>query len=296
MQQFDAEILSNRTIAAGWMELVLRWREEAGIPLPGSFLTLRATRGFDPLLRRPFAFASFRKKSEGGPEATLLYQVRGLSTQALAELRAGALVDVLGPLGKGFARPEEIASRIETESPILIAGGIGLGPILFLARELELLIPGRFRFLAGFRDARSVSRLEFPLGTMVFTDDGSAGIRGRPLDWLQRSPLAGQSRLYACGPAPMLAAVASLAKEKGLAASLSAEQWMACGVGACMGCALPRPDGRGFLRACADGPVFDLGDIDWAAEAARSAPGGSPASPGMTGKGGVDEDPVGGKT
>ena len=289
MLQFDAGILSNRTIAPDWKELILRWNPGAGRPEPGHFLTLRPGRGSDPLLRRPFAVASYEEGDGNGPSASIVYQIRGQGTRLLADLLPGATVDVLGPLGKPFPLP------VSGESPILAAGGVGLGPVLYLARRLEELrtaaggaasaagavphpaaVPADAApanaapapFVIGFRSVALVPDLPFPPGLVLCTDDGSAGFRGTPVDWIAHNAPSGATRLYACGPSPMLAAIARLAAGRGWQASLSAEQWMACGVGACMGCVLPRPvaaDGapQGFLRACADGPVFELGDIDW---------------------------------
>lgn len=270
MQQFEAEVLGNRELAPGWRELALRWDPKAGRPLAGQFLTIRVSRGFDPLLRRPFAVASFDEGAAGGPVATILYQVRGKATDILADTATGARADVLGPLGKGFPSQAELEAAGET--PVLLAGGVGLGPVLFLAREF-LRQGGKPVFLGGFRTASAIPGADFPEAAILCTDDGSRGFRGTALDWLAANPPAGRPRLLACGPSAMLAAVARMARDRGWEASLSAEQWMACGVGACMGCALPAPGGKTFLRACADGPVFGRDEVDWEAEAARARAG-----------------------
>jgi dihydroorotate dehydrogenase electron transfer subunit len=270
--QFEAEILGNRPIAESWRELVLRWDEKAGEPEPGQFLTLRVSGFSDPLLRRPFAFAGYDRGgssrggagSNPGPSASVIYQIRGGATRLLAELAPGSRIDVIGPLGRGFPLPQM------DEKTIIAGGGIGLGPLLFLAA----FIAGEGRaaplVALGFRGASLLPSIALPEGAVICTDDGSAGFRGTPVDWISRALPAGQgeaagsdARLYGCGPAPMLAALAELAAERLWRASLSAEQWMACGVGACMGCALRRADGSGYLRACADGPVFDSREIDW---------------------------------
>ena len=266
MKQFDARILANRQVSESFKELVLDWGAEP--PEPGQFLTLRVSPRFDPLLRRPFAFSAY--SPERGA-ASVVYQVRGSATALLSELSPGSLIDAIGPLGRPFPAP------MEGERAILAGGGIGLGPILFLAKELERRANAGAGHeplvLLGFRSASFVPELELPASAILCTDDGSAGFRGTPYSRLASDPsLAAPVRLYGCGPAAMLAALAALARARGWEASLSAEQWMACGVGACMGCALERADGKGFLRACADGPVFGRDEIDWAAEAARAAP------------------------
>jgi len=257
--QFDALIAGHRPVAEAWRELVLEWNHAAGAPRPGQFLTLRASHFSDPLLRRPFAFSGYGAGAGASGRASLVYQVRGGATKLLAELAPGARIDTLGPLGNGFPEPRE------GELSILAGGGIGLGPLLFLASDLTAR--GKpSRLVLGFRSASFVPELAFPEGTVLCTDDGSTGFHGTPVQWISHnvSSSAAVPHVYGCGPTPMLAALASLAADRGWPASLSAEQWMACGVGACMGCALPATAG-GYLRACADGPVFEAGDIAWGA-------------------------------
>jgi dihydroorotate dehydrogenase electron transfer subunit len=261
--QFEAEILGNRPVAESWRELVLAWDARADRPAPGQFFTFRAARTSDPLLRRPLAFSGFSATEGGAARARAIYQARGTATRILADLAPGAMLDVIGPLGRPFPLPRA------GERPIIAGGGIGLGPLLFLDARLREA-GAEPTLVLGFRGASSLPSVELPRGTVVCTDDGSAGERGTPVDWISRNahsagatPTAGAARLYACGPGPMLAALAALAAERGWPAWFSAEQWMACGVGACMGCALPRADGSGYLRACADGPVFEASEIAW---------------------------------
>ena len=159
---------------------------------------------------------------------------------------------------------------------MLAAGGVGLGPILFLARSLEAarVATGasgdRTRprlsapLVVGFRATDLVPDIAFPPGFVLCTDDGSAGTKGTPVDWMAHNAPAAGARLYACGPSPMLAAIARLAASRGWAASLSAEQWMACGVGGLHGIASsPALPARVSSGPAPDGPVFELGDIDW---------------------------------
>jgi dihydroorotate dehydrogenase electron transfer subunit len=265
VKQFEAEILGNRSIAEAWRELTLSWDEEAGSPLPGQFLTLRVSAFSDPLLRRPLAFSGYRRAFSGhgravpggaaagrGASVSAVYQVRGGATRLLSELSPGTRINAIGPLGTSFPRPAP------GERVILAGGGIGLGPLLFLHDSL-----GESLLVLGFRSASLLPSFRFPPGTVICTDDGSSGFRGTPADWISRNAPAARARLYGCGPGPMLAALAALAAARGWDASLAAEQWMACGVGACMGCALPKADGSGYLRACTEGPVFEASQIDW---------------------------------
>jgi len=270
VRQFEAEILGNRRVAESWRELSFAWESGAAAPEPGQFFTFKASASSDPLLRRPLAFSGFAEADGGAAasgaraaKASAIYQVRGQATSLLADMAIGSRIDIIGSLGRPFPKP------LEGDVPVITGGGIGLGPVLFLdaelrARGLEPIL------VLGLRSSSLLPSIKLPEGAVLCTDDGSAGFRGTTVDWISRnaSEAAGGKplRLYACGPGPMLAALADLAAERSWPGWFSAEQWMACGVGACMGCALPRADGKGYLRACADGPVFDARDIAWGAE------------------------------
>jgi dihydroorotate dehydrogenase electron transfer subunit len=204
-----------------------------------------------------------------GMTALAIYQVRGPGTKALATAEIGETLDIIAPLGKGFPLPAR------SETAVLLGGGIGIGPMAFLFSSLQN--PSLF---LGFRSETSipkfgpapvVSALSNALtAASIATDDGSRGFRGTVLalaDTLLGLSDSGNLRphLYACGPAPMLAEIDRFSTRKRYAAHLSVEQWMACGVGACHGCVLPSVSGE-YVRACADGPVFESGIIDWEGE------------------------------
>jgi dihydroorotate dehydrogenase electron transfer subunit len=189
----------------------------------------------------------------------ILYGVAGGGTGWLSERKPGDVIRVIGPLG----RPFEIQPGLR---PVLVAGGRGVAPLLFLHRILTergedplLVLGARRKDLLFGRDAVRPSSIR------VSTDDGSAGTRGTVLDslaaldpgWLSASVL------YACGPGAMLAAVARFALEREIACQLSIETLFACGFGVCRGCAVPRSDGRGYYMACTEGPVFDARSLDW---------------------------------
>lgn len=244
------------------MELTFSWNAEAEDPRPGQFFTLKASPFTDPLLRRPFAFSGF---SEG--KAKAIYQVRGPATRMLASMAPDSPLDIIAPLGNGFPIPD--ISDIPEVPRLLVAGGIGLGPLLFLAEKISAGSAGAFAsglnkaaFVAGFRTASSIPDTAFPEGSILCTDDGSAGYKGSTADFLVAGSWPPGTRLYACGPHPMLAALARMSVRFNWKAFFSVEQWMACGVGACMGCVVKRSDG-GYSRACSDGPVFRAEDIDW---------------------------------
>jgi dihydroorotate dehydrogenase electron transfer subunit len=224
------------------------------------------------LLRRPLAFAAF---TEG--KAYALYQIRGAATRALAAREEGSSLDIIGALGNSFPMP------LQDESPILLGGGIGIGPILFLHTLLDSLdhpAAHRPELFLGFRSAAFIPDFstQLPPGlrslseslsiARIATDDGSRGYAGTVMGALTAESAAPEAQpktpahFYGCGPAPMLAALDTFAATRASAAHVSVEQWMACGVGACFGCVLPAAKG-GYLRACADGPVFSSGDIAW---------------------------------
>lgn len=256
MKRFSARISANRPVKGGFHEMEFSWDPAARLPLPGQFFTLRISPDNVPLLRRPFAFSSF---DEDAMSAAMLYRPRGRGTEILTAKKAGDAIDVLGPLGT-FFRPPQTGLRA-----LLVAGGIGIGPVLFLASSL------RGRGIAatpvfGFRSAEhvpaaAISKLP---GAAVCTDDGSAGFKGTAVDYLKsiEKDISPGSVLYACGPAAMLKACHEFASGRGCACAVSVEQVMACGVGACMGCAV-KAAGGGYVRACTEGPVFISKDLQW---------------------------------
>ncbi|MDQ7793618.1 MAG: dihydroorotate dehydrogenase electron transfer subunit [bacterium] len=246
MELEQAEILEHREVAPGYRRLVLAAPAIAGRAGPGQFVHLRVGEGPHPLLRRPLSVAGRR-----GEALTLLYRVVGEGTALLATRRPGERLDLLGPLGRGF-------TFIDGREPLLVAGGAGVAPLLFLAAEARAA--GRKPLvLLGVATAAEVvgedelAALGIPLE--VSTDDGSRGRRG-PVTDLLAGRLEGKA-IYACGPAAMVRRLKELAP--GVPGQVSLEAAMACGVGACRGCAC-RTAG-GYRMVCADGPVFDLGEV-----------------------------------
>ena len=251
MIQEMAGLISNREIAADYFEMTLSVRPEL-TPLPGQFCTLRVNNGYTPLLRRPFAFSSH----EPG-RSRIIYQRRGAGTELLAGKREGDVVDIIAPLGNSWPLPAE------GETAILVAGGIGIGPILFLAHKLTRNARP-FRLIIGARSAQYIPLDELLQGLdpEFTTDDGSAGTRGTVVAALPASrtkPL----RFYACGPRIMMQAVHRRAVELDSPCHVSMEQTIGCGVGACMGCVIRLTGEERYARVCADGPIFNSQDIAW---------------------------------
>jgi len=256
-----SRITDHRTVARDYREIRCTYLDGHAPPRfhaePGRFLTILPPHYPNPMIRRPFAYSD--SWDEG---FAFIYEIRGTATRDLADLEAGDVLDWMGPLGTGFPRPGS------GERPILVSGGIGIGPIAYLARSLaeDGLCP---LVVLGARDADRVPDLEWPDAAelRICTDDGSRGIRGSAPAALERRDADG-GWFAACGPLPMMKAVHELAVESGRPCYVSMEEMMACGVGACQGCAVPMAapspeDGPAYERACVEGPVFSSRRIAW---------------------------------
>ena len=276
-----ATVLENRQVARGTFLLSVAAPEIARRILPGQFVMVRGggEGSDDPLLGRPFALYDVRRDVGGEPVALdVVYLVIGRGTAALSRRAPGDRVDVWGPLGNGFGPSPGPGPAV------FVAGGIGQTPFLALGREwlgrasygdlpreagspvagATLLYGARSaEFLAGVPDFERAG-----IAVEVATDDGSAGRPGFVTGLLEDRLRAGErpAKIVACGPPPMLAAVARLAQSHGVACDVSLENHMACGFGACFSCVTPilQDDGRPDLRrVCVEGPVFPAERVDW---------------------------------
>lgn len=221
---------------------------------PGSFVHVRISGCGDHILRRPFSICNV---AESG-ELTVIYKVVGAGTEALSRLKSGDECDLLGPLGKPFSRP------LDDEVPVLLGGGYGSAAMFMLTKESKT--PGVA--LLGARNSKdillSAEYRAFGFDVRISTDDGSAGLKGRVTDLLPGvlKDYAGRKlRFYACGPMPMLLALAGLLPDLGYPESeLSLDHLMCCGVGACFACVVKikadNADGFRYARTCSEGPVF----------------------------------------
>jgi dihydroorotate dehydrogenase electron transfer subunit len=255
MKQFRGIVTGNTPIGGDFLEMKFTWDNSAGVPLSGQFFTLRVSEDSVPLLRRPFAFSAFDEKQG----AAMIYQKRGRGTALLAAKIVGESFDVVGPLGRPFPLPNQ-GKRV-----ILVAGGIGIGPVAYLAATLTNRA-NPFTLVIGCRSATLFPAMLCLSGitSVVCTDDGSMGFKGTTGDYLAsiEPSIDHDTVLYACGPMPMLKACHELSLRRDNDCFVSVEQVMACGVGACMGCAV-RGSGGGYLRACTEGPVFASRELDW---------------------------------
>ena len=252
MSQFQekVELLRSEQLTSDIFRLTLSSPAIAGAAAPGQFVMVRTTEARDPLLRRPFSIS--QASSDGSFQ--ILFKVLGRGTNLLAHCREGESLSVLGPLGSGF--------RLDTESPaVLIGGGMGIAPLLFLAKRLlRKGKTGAPQVMLGARNGAELQPLVDDFQTLGLraqcaTDDGSLGYHGLVPDCLRKMRPSPDTVVYCCGPRPMMAAVAAICKEQGLACQVSLETAMACGMGACLGCTVPMADGS-YGHACNEGPVF----------------------------------------
>ena len=249
MRQIQAPIISNEEIACGIYLLWLQAPEIAAIARPGQFVMLRCGEGYDPLLRRPFSIHQV-----AGSRLALLFAVVGRGTGWLSQRRQGELLDILGPLGNGFDL------NPESKRLLLVAGGIGIAPLVYLA-ESALKRGCLVRLLLG---AETASQLYpehlLPKGVelSIATADGSMGKKGLVTEFVPEF-MGWAEQVFACGPIPMYRAMAVMGLAKSVQVLL--EQMMGCGLGVCRGCAIETKQGHKFV--CQDGPVFQLEDVLW---------------------------------
>jgi dihydroorotate dehydrogenase electron transfer subunit len=271
MKNYQTIILSNLEIAPGYWRMRILAPGFAAVVQPGQFVMLRPELALPTMLRRPFGIfrtGCLPAECAGLPPREyleILYKVVGQGTRIMSDLHAGDRVEVLGPLGQGFAISDNDCAKL------MVGGGVGLVPLFLLAEQLirrghhvRLLMGGRTR-----DDILAVTEFErLGVETYVSTDDGSLGEEGLVTRVLERKldkyPCA---EVYACGPMPMLAAVEQICTSRQVPLQVSLEAHMACGVGACLGCVVKgaghseeRPN---YLCTCKEGPVFDAARLDW---------------------------------
>lgn len=243
-------IVRKSASAKGIFDITVLCPEAADLAQPGQFAQVLAE-GF--FLRRPISICGIDKANG---TLRLVFEVRGKGTEQLSRLNVGDNIDLMAPLGHGFTKAEGKA--------VCVGGGIGVPPMLGIASEYGSDAVA----ITGFRNAAAVILQEdfkaAGCDTVLCTDDGSAGIHGFVTTALEEHLQKEKPGIiYACGPTPMLKAVAGLAEKYGVRCEVSLEQRMACGVGACLGCAVKiNRDGKeAFLHVCKDGPVFDAKEV-----------------------------------
>lgn len=248
-------ILKKSAIAKDIFSFEILCPDVAAIAQPGQFVHIRID-GFT--LRRPISICGI-DKAKG--TLRIVFEIRGEGTSAISRINEGELIDMLAPLGHGFTIDPSY------NKVILIGGGIGTPPMLPLAEAYG----EKAVVITGFRGASNVILQKDLADTgaevILCTDDGSMGVHGlvtQPLEEI----LTGSEidAVYACGPMPMLKGAAKLTKEYGVKlCEISLEERMACGIGACLGCAckVKRNDEEYFAHVCKNGPVFNAEEVVW---------------------------------
>jgi dihydroorotate dehydrogenase electron transfer subunit len=280
----EYQIFENQRVSNNYFLLRLDITKAAKLPIPGQFYNVRCGETTDPLLRRPFSMHRL-VKGRDTVYLEILYQITGKGTEWLSLRKRGEYLDTIGPFGNGFIIEESTANAV------LVARGIGIAPLYavgeaFHGKDKEtnvfILMGARIKERIFYeQQCRRIARV------FSYTDDGSSGFRGKApellVDLLERGRLPQEFSLYACGPAEMLRELSDISEKAGLTGQVALESHMGCGFGACLSCACPlRPervkrnerwqkpalqcsdDGcTVYSLICKDGPVYDIGEVDW---------------------------------
>ncbi|MDO8602488.1 MAG: dihydroorotate dehydrogenase electron transfer subunit [Candidatus Omnitrophota bacterium] len=265
MKDIKAKILSNKLVGRVYYKMALEAPYIARAAKPGQFVQIKCSDGLEPFLRRPFSI--YRLKAEGSrlKGIEILYEVVGKGTEILSGKKEGEFVDILGPLGTGFSLSR--ASSLEPRA-IIIAGGIGAAPLVYLAEELKKKKIKTIVLMGAKTKGVILCEKDFKKITpevYVSTDDGTYGCHGFVSRLFHNILKTLESRfetiVYVCGPHGMLRGIAEICEERGFKCQVSLEEKMACGMGACLGCAVLTKSGNKL--ACKDGPVFNACELSW---------------------------------
>ena len=260
---FRCTVDRNVELNPGYFKMGLSGKGISEGVTPGRFLMLKVGDGYDPLLRRPFAYYAIESDY-----VEILYRVVGRGTRLMAAVAPGGTIEILGPLGKGFTVPTGL------ERAVVVAGGIGVASIAMLVSRLgdagvrTLLVYGAKTAqdlveIDGLRAAGVDVRTTVEIGpherTGTAVDLFDSLLRSMPMEEMP-------SECFACGPWPMLSEISAVAKGADMSCQVSVESRMACGFGACQGCAVSVVETAGeeeYVMVCRDGPVFDVNSIEW---------------------------------
>lgn len=271
LRQFfiNARIISNIEVQAGHFLMSLGLPPIFTRPLPGQFVMMRFPDRQDILLARPFSVSGF-VFDENEARVEILYRVVGKGTQTLARLQPGQGIELSGPFGSPFEIPPE------TKMIIIVAGGIGVAPLRYLLADLRTRRKSAetaVDFFIGAKTADELLDLEDIRSLcddlQICTDDctlGNAGLVTQTLENKLSSYPVAETFVCACGPAGMIQSLAEMLLVHAIGGQASLEERMACGVGACLGCAVALRGQSGeriYRRVCREGPVFNMRDIIW---------------------------------
>jgi len=256
-------VIQQTALAGGCYRLLVEAAELAQAARAGQFVHIlpRQAESTSPMLRRAFSIMTAKNG-----RIEVLYRALGRGTALMSRWQAGQQVDLLGPLGRPFVEPEYPL--------LLIGGGVGTPPLVMLAWQTRLKQPQLpIKTLIAAKTSAEVlgkeDLLESGVDVTVATDDGSEGHHGFVTELLEKQFMDGNREysIYACGPLPMLRAVASICEKYERRALLSLEENMPCGIGVCNGCSIPVVNGEGeygqYSRICVDGPSLWSDQIDW---------------------------------
>ncbi len=246
-----APIVRQEEIADDIYSMWIEAKDIAEHARAGQFLSVYSNDG-SRLLPRPISICEIDREKG---RLRLVYRVAGKGTKEFSDMHAAATLKVMGPLGNGFPKKEKKA--------FLIGGGIGIPPMLELAKELDC----EKQMVLGYRDELFLNDEFKPYGTVtIATEDGSAGTKGNVLDAIRENGLTADI-IYACGPTPMLRAIKQYAAEHDIECYISMEERMACGIGACLACVCQSKDKDAHSnvnnkRICKEGPVFLAEEVE----------------------------------
>ena len=252
--KMTAKVVSQQALTDDIFSMWIQADEIAGAAVPGQFISVY-TKDAGKLLPRPISLCQVDKEKG---QLRIVYRVVGAGTSQFSGYQAGDDIEIMGPLGNGFPLERAAGKKV-----FLIGGGIGIPPMLELARQLDC----EKQAVLGYRDVLFLNdEFENFSDVYVATEDGSAGTKGNVLDAIRENGLKADV-IFACGPTPMLRALKAYAEENGIECWLSLEEKMACGVGACLACVCrsKEVDDHSQVhnkRICKDGPVFRADEIE----------------------------------
>ena len=252
--KMTAKVVSQQALTDDIFSMWIQADEIAGAAVPGQFISVY-TKDTGKLLPRPISLCQVDKEKG---QLRIVYRVVGAGTSQFSGYQAGDDIEIMGPLGNGFPLERAAGKKV-----FLIGGGIGIPPMLELARQLDC----EKQAVLGYRDVLFLNdEFEKFSDVYVATEDGSAGTKGNVLDAIRENGLKADV-IFACGPTPMLRALKAYAAEKGLECWLSLEEKMACGIGACLACVCQSKevDEHSHVhnkRICKDGPVFLAQEVE----------------------------------
>ena len=247
----DFTVISNRQVQKDHTILELQLQGTLPVMTPGQFVEVLVDKSKTTFLRRPFSIHDVNKERN---TISLLIKTVGAGSAKISEAKPGELVNMIYPLGKGY-------NLTEKKKVLLIGGGCGIAPLLFLSRCLKER-NNDTHILLGGRSKNDVLETEafINFGSLyISTEDGSSCEKGM----VTTNTIMNEKfdKIYACGPDPMLKAVAKIAKQKNTECEVSLENTMACGIGACLCCVVDTQHGNQCV--CTEGPVFNINELKW---------------------------------